>query len=362
MKLAAADPAGTDAAGGDALPFPLAPGAARYFGADGSYLVARDQIDGDALLMPVVIRSRGPFRLLRCTFAPVRADGGVPAVEQEQAFLNRFLDHVRAERPCHRIGQPDNWALFRSAPGGSVGAPFGSYRVPLVGRDIEDVVAAFKPRFRSYVREGTAAGAVLRTGPEALDAFYELHAATMERAGLYLAPRSQFERLLAAFGEVADVGVVEADGVAAAGELAMTTRYGTFVTHGGTSREAPNYAGKFLKARMMARSIERGAAFYDFVGARLSDVGGTSVAGVQQFKSGFGAELVAGLLWKADVDLVRCAALDALQRVRGKTAPDIIDQERSRAARLAPGELEARLVARRGRRSAGRRGRTSSPS
>jgi hypothetical protein len=318
-----------------ALPFALVPGAARYFGDGGTYLVAADEVDGERLLMPVVIRRRGPFRLLRCLFAPVREDGAVPAVEAEQAFLDRFLHHVRRERPCHRIGQPENWALFRAAPAAAVSAPFGSYRVPLAGRAVDEVVAGFKSRFRSYVREGASAGATLRTGPDALDGFYGLHAATMERAGLWFGSRAQFAAMLAAFGPVADVGVLEVDGVAAAGELAMTTRFGSFYLYGGTSREAPNYAGKFLKAEMMRRAIERGAAYYDFVGARLSDVGGTSVAGVQHFKSGFGAELVEGLLWKADIDRIRCAALDALQRVRGGAAPDIIDQERGRAAAAA---------------------------
>jgi lipid II:glycine glycyltransferase (peptidoglycan interpeptide bridge formation enzyme) len=279
--------------------------------------------------MPAVIRRRGPFRLLRCLFAPVREDGSVPAIDVEAAFLDRFLAYVRRDRPCHRIGQPENWALFRSAPAGSVSAPFGSYRVPLRGRTIEDVVAGFKPRYRRYVREGVAAGAVLRTGPGALDGFYAVHSTTMERAGLWLAPRSRFDDLLAAFGPVADVGVVEVDGVPAAGELVMTTRFGTFALYGGTSREAPNYAGKLLQAEMMKRSIDRGAEFYDFVGARLSDVGGTSVAGIQQFKSGFGAELVEGVLWKADIDRVRSTALDALRRLRGNAGGDIIDQERS---------------------------------
>ncbi len=74
---------------------------------------------------------------------------------------------------------------------------------------IDEVVAGFKPRFRRYVREGAAAeGAELRTGAEALDAFYGLHAATMERAGMWLPPRSLFDDLVAAFGPVADVVVL----------------------------------------------------------------------------------------------------------------------------------------------------------
>ncbi len=318
------------------LPFPLVPGAARFFGNGATYRVASDVIDGERLVMPVVIRRRGPFRLLRCLFAPVREDGAVPSLEAETAFLEEFLAFVRRERTCHRIGQPENWALFRSAPVDSVSAPFGTYRIPLTGRGIDDVVAAFKPRYRSYVRKGAAEGAVLRTGADQLDAFYPLHATTMERAGLWLAPRAQFDDLLAAFGPVADVGVIEVDGRPVAGELVMTTRFGTFGLYGGTSRDAPTYAGKFLRAEMMRRSIERGAAFYDFVGARLSDVGGTSVEGIQQFKSGFGAELVAGVLWKADVDRLRCTALDTLQRFRGGGGGDIIDQERSRTSTASP--------------------------
>jgi hypothetical protein len=331
MRLVAPAAAGGTALDPEALPFPLVPGAAQYFGNGATYLLAEDEIGGERLVMPVVIRSRGPFRLLRCLFAPVREDGAVPPLEAEAAFLDRFLAFVRRERPCHRIGQPENWALFRTAPADSISAPFGSYRVPLRGRTLEEVVAGFKPRYRRYVREGVAAGATLRTGPAALDGFYAVHATTMQRAGLWLAPRSLFDEMLAAFGPVADVGVVEVDGVPAAGELVMTTRFGTFALYGGTSREAPNFAGKFLQAEMMQRSIDRDAEFYDFVGARLSDVGGTSVAGIQQFKSGFGAELVEGALWKADIDRLRCRALDTVQRLRGNASGDIIDQERSRA-------------------------------
>jgi len=222
VKLVRSAPVGSGATDADALPFPLAPGAERYFGQGGTYLVAVDEVADERLLMPVVIRRRGPFRLLRCLFAPVRDDGSAPTLEAEAGFLDRFLDLARRDRICHRIGQPENWALFRTSPADAVSAPFGSYRVPLAGRTIEEVVAGFKPRFRSYVREGAASGATLRTGPDALDGFYALHAATMERAGLWLAPRSQFDDLLAAFGATADVGVVEVDGVPAAGELGMT--------------------------------------------------------------------------------------------------------------------------------------------
>jgi hypothetical protein len=114
------------------------------------------------------------------------------------------------------------------------------------------------------------------------------------------------------------------------GEVVTTTRFGTFALYAGTSREAPNYAGKYLKAEMMRRSIDRGAPFYDFVGARLSNVGGTALEGIQQFKAAFGAELIEGLLWKADIAGLRCRALDAVQRLRGGAAGDIIDQELAR--------------------------------
>jgi hypothetical protein len=315
-----------------ALPFPLAPGAARYFGRDGTYAVASDDVDGERLLLPVVLRRRGPFRLLRCLFAPVGADGSVPTAEAEAAFAERFVEHVRRERVCDRIGQPENWALFRHAPAGSTSAPFGSYRVALEGRTIEEVVAGFKSRFRNYVRAGAAAaGTALREGPEALDAFYGLHAATMERAGMWLPPRSLFDDLVASFGPVADVVVLEVDGVPAVGEIVMTTRFGSFGLYTGTSRAAPNYAGKYLKAEMMRRSIDRGAPFFDFVGARLSDVGGTSLEGIQQFKAAFGAELVEGVLWKADIASLRCRTLDVVQRLRGGASRDIIDQELQRA-------------------------------
>jgi lipid II:glycine glycyltransferase (peptidoglycan interpeptide bridge formation enzyme) len=211
-----------------------------------------------------------------------------------------------------------------------VSAPFGTFRVPLRDRSMKDVIAGFQSRYRSYVRQAATLGAALSTGPSALDAFYGLYAATMERAGLWTAPRPSFERLLEAFGARADIGVVEAGGLPAASALVVRSRFGAFYLYGGTSREAPNYAGKFLHTEMMRRALDDGAAFYDFVGARLSDVSDHAVGGVQRFKAGFGADLVEGVLWKADISRSRCAALDIALRRRG-AGEDIIDQERRRA-------------------------------
>ena len=84
---------------------------------------------------------------------------------------------------------------------------------------------------------------------------------------------------------------------------------------------------------MITELKKRGVKKYDFVGARLSDVSGTKLAGIQKFKKRFGGELKRGYLWKKDINLMKCKLFDLALKVKlklkGVSMPkDIIDQEK----------------------------------
>jgi aminoglycoside 3-N-acetyltransferase len=76
----------------------------------------------------------------------------------------------------------------------------------------------------------------------------------------------------------------------------------------------------------------KGVKRYDFVGARLSDVSGTKLEGIQQFKERFGAELEEGFLWKMNLNKFDIFVFDFLIYAKHKANNlnppiDIIESE-----------------------------------
>lgn len=285
----------------------------------------------DGIYLPALRRSKSGFSLLQCLFPPVR-EGQRLSPEDEAEFLNDLLRILADERIAQRVIQSPTFALFQAAPSNSVWAPFGSYVIDLSTQDISDIWMGMKSNYRQVIRKAEREGVTVLTGLDQLKTFYSLYEDTTARSRIYQEPYSHFRDLSTALtSDHIYCSVAWVDGQPDGGIFILYSQFGAYVLHAGSANYVHHPGSmKLLHWTAIQYMKKMGLPFYDFVGARLTDVSDTPLSGIQRFKSGFGSELKKGVLWKCDIDPVRCKLADTVQylRHRGNSQmKDIIDQE-----------------------------------
>ena len=290
----------------------------------------------DNALAPVALKKNKFLNTLQFLFKPLSNKATALTPEEEKIFLEKAIAYAQGQHIAHRIVQPANFALFSAVPDSSVSAPYGSYEISLKDKTDEALLAGMQARYRTAVRSAQKLSPEIRTGKEELRAFWELHKATMERTRMYYEP---YEELLELF-DTSDNTILVAncyiDHVLQGGLCIAWSDYGAYYLHGASgTTPLSDGAIKYLHYWCMCQLKQQGAERYDFVGARLSDVSGTKLEGIQNFKKRFGSELREGFLWKKDISPFVCQAYDSLLflklSLKGTKVPqDIIDQERNK--------------------------------
>lgn len=293
--------------------------------------VLRDEELG-SVYAPAVLRKRLFLTDLRFLHAPAGNDGVPLGSDAEARCMAALLQFVRSRGLVDRISAPFNWCLSRSVPYGATASPFGSYVLDLA-QSPGELWSGLHSKHRNGIRNASAQGAEIRHGAEQLPAFHRLYVSTMARSGMLAEPLTFFQSLLAAAPESAMCAVVFYRDVAQGGLFVPYSKAGAFYVYGASAESVtPTGAINFLHYETIMQLKERGACKYDFVGARLSDVSGTKLAGIQRFKERFGGQLERGCLWKLDLHPAKARVFDTLARGKAavlgrKPGADIIDQE-----------------------------------
>ena len=207
----------------------------------------------------------------------------------------------------------------------------------------DDVLfAGMKSKTRYNVRRSLRSDlTVTRGGRELVGSFHQLLESTAERQGFVPEPVGQIESMLASFGDDAIVVLVEADGQAVAGMLALafgdTVVYKRGAWSGQAGSSNPN---ERLHWAGIQWARERGSTRYDFdgidreVAVRVRDgrsLDGVEVPGVTRFKLGFGGDIV------VLPEPVCYSPIGAIRRATGWMPQSLIDsrffQSRVRRAR-----------------------------
>jgi hypothetical protein len=253
--------------------------------------------------------------------------------EKQKTFFEHLIKALKEQRIADRLITPQNYVVLGAAPNGSHSCGFGSYIVDL-GPPIQDLYAGIHPKHRNKISKAERAGVEIRTGKNELKTFYGLYYETMQRSGMYCEPFEFFHYLYTTLGEQNCVCAVAYHRDKPQGAiLAPFTNYCCYYVYGASSG-APTESGaiNFLHWKTMLLVKELGVRYYDFVGARLSDVSNTKLEGIQNFKERFGGTLRKGYLFKMDLDRAKCRLFDSMLKVNNKlkgkeTFKDIIDQE-----------------------------------
>jgi hypothetical protein len=299
---------------------------------------ARDGLPWFAL--PYTVQRKAVFRFLRFQTAPIALEAAARSADQageaEQDFLDSLPAFLRRNLGADFIAQPPNWALFARCPAGSIGAPFGSYRLDLAPEE-PALWKAVHTNHRNVIRIARRSGAQVERGPQWRDAAYRLYADTLGRSHMAVEPRAEFEHVLDAMGGHAEIHVVLAGGVPQGSVVTFFSRHRAYAIWAGSLAGGLRGSVNLLYWEILLDMKSRGARTWDFVGARLKVEPGSKLEGIQRFKAHFGTTLVEGRLWKLPLRPFRAAAYEAIRRMRNWRSAgrggDIIDQERARLRR-----------------------------
>lgn len=286
----------------------------------------------DSALIPMVIGRKSFLKIATLLGPPVGRDGHALEPEAERRVLNRLVEYIRANRLADRISPPVNWCLFTVTPDGATSAPFGTYELDLL-RSEDELWRGLHQKNRNVIRAAERDGASVRVGRDEVGVFHRLYQATMARSQMASEPLDFFEALTANPNINIYCAVVYAGEEPLGAVLVPYSDFGSYYVYGATAASMTvNGANNYLHYRMLLDLRGMGVKKHDFVGARLSDVSGTKLEGIQKFKQRFGATLRTGVIWKMDINPIRCLVFDLLLAAKlavsgARPARDIIDQE-----------------------------------
>jgi lipid II:glycine glycyltransferase (peptidoglycan interpeptide bridge formation enzyme) len=180
-------------------------------------------------------------------------------------------------------------------------------------RTPEELLAAMRKKTRQYIHKAEREGVVTEETRD-IDRFLAVLVKVAARDRFAVRSRAYFERLLAAFGDAARITMsrvgAEDDGALLAihlGDRAWELYGGWSGAHG---ESRPFY---LLKWRSLMGMKQRGVVRYDMWG--LSEREGDELAGIENFKLGFGGDVVT---WIGAFDRPVIAPLYPLWRVAGR--------------------------------------------
>jgi len=285
---------------------------------------------------PVILKKKKFLKTIQFHFKPLNITGTELTSAEENFFLNEAVAFIKHEKLAHRIIHSVNFALFNALPDNCTFAPYGSFVIDLKNHMDEQLINNMQARYRTAIRATQKLNPEIRTGKSELPAFWSLHKNTMDRTGMYFESKCELEKLVKAVSQSVLIANCYINNVLQGGVFIMHTKYGAYYLHGASAHTtASDGAIKFLHYNCMCELKKTHTKVYDFVGARLSDVTGTKLEGIQNFKKRFGADLKKGYLWKKDISPIVCRAYDSLLHLKlslkGLKVPkDIIDQEKEK--------------------------------
>lgn len=237
------------------------------------------------------------------------------------AALTAIARALAADRCASLLADPElpPTAELTSALARSGARPAGVFVQPRrtllmdLTRTPEELLGAMRKKTRQYIHKAEREG-VITEDTRDVDRFLAVLTTVATRDAFAVHDRGYFERLLAAFGDAAHLTMsrvgAEDDGallVIRIGERAWELYGGWSGAH---AESRPFY---LLKWRSLMTMKQRGVVRYDMWG--LSDHPGDELAGIENFKLGFGGEVAE---WIGAVDRPVIGPLYPLWRLAGR--------------------------------------------
>jgi hypothetical protein len=284
-------------------------------------------VDGSGKLrcvLPYTVIKKAIFRMVRFRVETIAVGEGLN-VEEEKAFLNGVIEHLRSLGADTIIPATTN-TIFRAYPDGATAAPYGSYIIDLV--EAEDVLWRNIHRItRQNIKTAMKSGVCIREeGIENLDSSYRLIVETFKRSQLPFMNFEALKRFVSGLGGNGKILVAECQGVLQSCVIYGFSNYCAYAIYGGNGADMIEGANKLLHWEAVRLFKKLGIQRYDFVGARIDPEKGSKEEAINSFKRRLGGKLSQGYMWKYSLRPVRSLAYSyAVRLLRGG---DIVDRER----------------------------------
>ncbi|HVA99381.1 MAG TPA: GNAT family N-acetyltransferase [Bacteroidia bacterium] len=289
--------------------------------------------DDKKTLIPLKIHVAKGFKIGQLLHPPLHNNCRLNAME-EKIFLNELVFFIQKYKICDRIVQPANYAIFKAFPDKSIYTAFGTFFLDLENNSEEKLFSKLHSKHRNNIRNADRKGCQVEYGKLQIPVFYQLYQQTMARSAMFCEPYNYFERIYHKMNDSNCIcAVVYFKNQPMGALLIPFTNYGAYYLFG-ASAEIIYITGaiNYLHWEVIKKLKSQGVKRYDFVGARLSNISGTKLEGIQKFKARFGAELEKGYFWKLDINKFKCFVFDSLLFLKLKLNRkslllDIVDQE-----------------------------------
>lgn len=251
--------------------------------------------------------------------------------ETEREFLTSVTTLIKQKKLCDWIQQPPNWAVFNIYPHNAVFASFGTYKIDLQTKNLDELFNGIDTKDRSDIRKAIKEEVEIKQGIHYLNDALILITATAKIAGI----SSPSHQELMFLKDHINTFVSYFNGIPQTAAIFYTNKYAWFNMYAGSKDKPFRGSNSLLYWNAIKAAKEDGVLFFDFVGARLNPVPGSKQEKIQRFKEHFGGELIKGFLWKMPVSNIKYNLYKSLIKIvslitRKKSKGDIIDQELNR--------------------------------
>jgi lipid II:glycine glycyltransferase (peptidoglycan interpeptide bridge formation enzyme) len=155
----------------------------------------------------------------------------------------------------------------------------------------DEILARFNSQVRYNARLAERKGVeVVVGGASEVEEFWKLYAATAGRKGFEWRALSYFARLVAVFGDAADVVLGRRAGETLAGAIILRFGQTAYYLYGASGGDRSVKPAELVQHRAMLWARDRGATRYDMWGVPAHPTEDNPLYGVYRFKSGFGGQ------------------------------------------------------------------------
>lgn len=273
------------------------------------------------------------IEIIQPMYPPLNTKGNQLSFNQEKEFILQFINYIQKNKLAQRITQPENFSIFQYTPEKSTKAKFGTYFLSLDQKTEKELFENLHSKHRNVIRNAEKNNVIIKYGKNTLKDFYILYEQTMQRSNMYCQEFSYFENFYNSMPENIICGVAYLNDKPQGALFIPYTQFGAFYLYGASAQnKGINGAINYLHWDAIKLLKSKNVKHYDFVGARLSNISGTKLEGIQQFKERFGTDLKKGFLWKMNINKFDCLVFDILillkHKLNGLTPPlDIIEEE-----------------------------------
>lgn len=292
----------------------------------------------DHTVIPFLTHRNYFLKICKVEFYPLKNNERLSA-EEEKKVLNIFVNYIKQKKIADRITQPANYVIFNTVPENASWCKFGTYQINLSQTE-EQLWRNVHSKHKNVIRNAEKNNVKLKYGELQIENFHLLYRQTMERSNMYCEDILHFKKMYQTFPKNTICGVAYYKNIPQGALFMPYSMYGVYYLYGASAEKIEvNGVMNFLHWNTIKLLKQQNVMLYDFVGARLSDVSGTKLEGIQKFKERFGGELKIGYLWKIDINKTKCFVYDFLLKTKlklnGNHFPkDIIDQENEKQKRL----------------------------